>query len=87
MKSPQPYLTIGKTLYPYRGFVGIKQYNPNKSAKYGFLYHSLRNAILPYMYYTLPYAGEPSKRNNEVCKYYILGTGEYTKYVVNGLNY
>ena len=39
------------------------------------------------MYYTLPYAGKPSEINNEAPKYYIAGTDEYTKYLVNGVNH
>ena len=41
---------------------------------------------MPYTYYTLTYAGKPSKTNNEASKYYISGTDEYTKYLVNGVN-
>ena len=42
---------------------------------------------MPYTYYTLPYAGKPSKTNNEASKSYILQTDEYTKYLANGVNY
>ena len=34
-RSPSPYLAIDETFYPYRGSIGIKQYNPSKPAKYG----------------------------------------------------
>ena len=86
VRSPSPYLAIDETLYPYRGSIGIKQYNLSKPAKYGLLYHSLRDAVVPYTYYTLPYAGKPSKTNNEASKY-ISGTDEYSKYLVNGGNH
>ena len=87
MRSPSPYLAIDETLYPYRGPIGIKKYNPSKPAKYGLLNHNLCDAVVPYTYYTLPYAGKPSKTNNKASKYYISGTDEYIKYLVNGVNY
>ena len=82
MRSSLAYLAIDETLYPYCGSIGIKQYNPSKPATYGFLYRSLCDAVVSYTYYTLPYAGKPSERNNEASKYYISGTYEYTIYQV-----
>ena len=38
MRHPSPLLAIDETLYPYRGHIGFRQYNPNKPAKYGLLY-------------------------------------------------
>ena len=38
MRHPFPLLPIDETLFPYCGHIGLKQYNPNKSAKYGLLY-------------------------------------------------
>ena len=64
---------------PYHGSIGIKQYNPSKPAKYGLLYRSLCDAVVPYTYYTLPYAGKPSKTNIVASKYNISGSDEYTK--------
>ena len=78
---------IDQTLYPYRGSIGIKQYNPGKPANYELLYCRLCRAVVPYTYYTLPYPRKPSKTNNAVSKYYISGTDEDTKYLVNGLNH
>ena len=75
------------TLYPFRGSIRIKQYNLSKPAKYGLLYRSLCDAVVPYTYYTLSYAGKPSETSNEASKYYIAGTDEYTKYLVNGVNH
>ena len=86
VRSSSPYLAIDEILYPCCGSIGIKQYNPSKLAKYWLLYHSLRDAVVPFSYYTLPYAGKPSKTNNEASKY-ISGTDEYTKYLVNGGNH
>ena len=36
-RYPSSYLAIDETLYPYRGQIGFKQYNPSKRAKYGLL--------------------------------------------------
>ena len=60
---------------------------PKKPARYRLLYRSLCDAVVTYTYYTLPYAGKPSEINNETSKYYIAGTDEYTKYLVNGVNH
>ena len=87
MRSSSSYLAIDETLYQYRGSVGIEQHNPSKPAKYGLLYRSLCEAVVTYTYYTLPYAGKQSETNNEVSKYYILGTDKYAKYLVNGVNH
>ena len=82
---PSFYLAIDETLYPYRGHIGFKQYNPNKPSKYGLLYRSLCDASLPYNYYSLPYAGKPENLNENLYKkYYVSGTDEYTKYLVEG---
>ena len=87
MRSPSPYIAIDETLYLYHGSIDIKQYKPRKPAKYGLLYRSLCDAVMPYTYYTFPYAWNSSKRNIEVSKYYISETDEYTKYLVNGVNH
>ena len=47
------YVDIDETLYPYRGHICIKQYNLNKPAKDGFLYHSLYDSLVQYTYFTL----------------------------------
>ena len=36
--NPSSYVSVDKTLYPDRGRIGMKQYNPSKPAKYGLLY-------------------------------------------------
>ena len=87
MRRPPPYLALDETIYPYRGSIGSKQYNPSKPAKYALLYRSLYDAVVPYTYYTCPYAGKPSKTNNEASKYYISGTDKYIRYLVNGSNH
>lgn len=83
-RNPSPYLAIDETLYPYRGHISFKQYNPSKPAKYGLLYRSLCDSVVPYTYFTLPYAGKPNEIDDEAAQYYVTGTDEYTKYLVRG---
>ena len=82
LHNPSYYLAIDEILYPFRGRIGMKQYNPSKPAKYGLLYRSLCDAVVPYTYITLPYAGKPNDINNEAKKYYVCDTDGYTKYLV-----
>ena len=81
LRKPSVHLAIDETLYPYRGRIGFKQYNPSKPAKYGLLFRSLCDSALQYMYFCLPYAGKPNGQPNE---FYVTKTDEYTKYLVNG---
>ena len=85
MRHPSPLLAIDETLYLYRGHIGFKQYNPNKQAKHGLLSRSLCDSPIPYTYYSLPYADKPEKVEGPAAKYYITGTGEYSKYLINKL--
>ena len=39
-----------------------------------------------YTYFTLPYAGKPEDLNTEASKFYITGTDEYSKYLVENFN-
>ena len=72
MRHPSPLLAIDETLYPYCGHIGFKQYNPNKPTKYGLLYRSLCDSLIPYTYYSLPpYAGKQEKVEGPAAKYYI----------------
>ena len=70
-RYPSPYLAIDGTLYPYRGHINFKQYNPSKSTKYGMLYRSLCKSSIQYTYFTilLPCAGKPEDLNNEASKF------------------
>ena len=61
----------------------MKQYNPNKPAKYGLLYRCISDARLPYTYNTLLYAGKPNNIIPE--SEYVAGTDNYTKYLAKGL--
>ena len=88
MKGPSSYWALDETLYPYLGSIGIKQHNTNKMAKYRLLHCSFCDVVVPYMYYTLPYARKPSETNNEAYpKYYIWRTDKYIRYLVHGLNH
>ena len=80
-RVPSEYLAIDETLYPYRGSIKLRQYNPNKPAKYGLLYRSILDSTIPYTYFTLPYAGKPEAPN----QYYVTGTDKYTEYFVESL--
>ena len=53
----------------------------------GLLYGSSCDASLPYNYYSLPYAVKPENLNENLYKkYYVSGTDEYTKYLVEGVS-
>ena len=82
MRVPSEYLSIDETLYPYRGNVRIRQYNPSKPARYGLLYRSISDARVPYTYYSIGYAGKPEGVPN---KYYISSTDGYTRFLVDSL--
>ena len=86
MRCPSALLAVDETLYPYRGHIGFKQYNPQKPAKYGLLYGSLCDTTVTYTYFSLAYAGKPEVVGGNRAKFYITGTDEYTKYLVNGLS-
>ena len=87
-RYPSSYLAVDETLYPYRGKIGFKQYNPNKPAKYGLLYQSLCDATVPYTYFSLPCAGKPEvlDKENPAASYYVTGTDKHTKYLFKGFS-
>ena len=85
MGCPSASLAVDETLYPYMGHIGFKQYNPQKSAKYGLLYRSLCDSTETYNYFSLAYAGKPEVVGGNGEKSYITSTDEYTKYLVNRL--
>ena len=76
---PSEYLSLDETLYPMRNQIGIKQYNPNKPAKYGLLFKSLNDARYPYTYQSIVYAGKPEKGDGP---FYITGNVNYIKTLV-----
>ena len=76
---PSEYLSLDETLYPMRNQIGIKQYNPNKPAKYGLLFKSLNDARYPYTYQSIVYAGKPEKGDGP---FYITGNENYIKTLV-----
>ena len=76
---PSEYLSIDETLYPMRTQVRIKQYKPNKPAKYGLLFKSLNDARFPHTYQSIPYAGKPAAGEGP---YYLNKTEDYVKKLV-----
>ena len=87
MRCPSALLAVEETLYPYRGHIGFKQYNPQKPAKYGLLYRSLCDSTVTYTCFSLAYAGKPEGVCGNGAKFYITSTDEYTKYLVNGISH
>ena len=85
-RNPSELLATDETLYPYRGSIEFKQYNPSKPGKYGLLYRSLCNSVTTYAYCQLPYADKPEITEGPASKYYVTGTDEYTKYLVNEIS-
>ena len=83
MRYPSPQLAIDETLYPYCGCIGFKQYNPRKPEKYGLLYRSFYDSTTTCTYFTLAYTGKPESTDGPAIKYYLTGTNEYPKYLVN----
>ena len=62
MRVPSLPISIDESLFPYRGHISIKNYNPNKPARYGLLFKSIPDAEVPNTYYNLTYAGKPVSR-------------------------
>ena len=77
------YLATDDTLHAHRGMVKLKQYNPKKPAKYGLLYRSISDSVVPYTFFTLPYAGKPEIEGSE---FYVTGTNEYGVYLADNLS-
>ena len=46
MRIPDVYLAIDKRIYPCRGRVKLKQYNPDKPAKYELLYRRIYDSTV-----------------------------------------
>ena len=80
---PEDYISLDETLYPTRTQVSFKQYNPDKPAKYGVLFKSLNCARYPYTYQTHVYSGKPEVTEGN--RYYVQGTINYIKYLVENL--
>ena len=77
------YLATDDTLHAHRGMVKLKQYNPNKPAKYGLLYRSISDSVVPYAFFTLLYARKPEIEGS---KFYVTGTDEYSVYLADNLS-
>ena len=73
------YLSLDETLYPTRGQISFKQFNPSKPAKYGMLYKS-------YCYlFTSSTAGYSGMPKAEPTSCYRLGTSRTIKYLIQNL--
>ena len=77
--APSEYLSIDETLYLMRQQIAFRQYNPNKSRRYGLLLKSLNDARFPYTYKAAPYAAKPKAGDGP---YYLKSTIDYIKYLV-----
>ena len=80
---PEDYLSLDETMYPMRAQIAFKQYNPNKPAKYGMLFKSINCSRYPYTYQSHVYCGKPESEPNQ---FYIAGTNNYIKFLVEKLN-
>ena len=86
MRPPSPLLAVDETLYPHCGHFRFQQYNLNTLAKYGMLYQSLCNSLIPYNYYSVPYPDKSEEVKGPTAKYYITRTDEYSKYLIKELS-
>ena len=50
--QPGAYLIIDETLYVTRNQISFKQYNPSKQARYGVVYKSINEALIPFTFVT-----------------------------------
>ena len=75
---PSLVLSVDETLQPYCGAICFKQYNPNKSAKYGLLIRGARDLTTTHTHYILQYASKPKVAQGDSAKYYVTGTDAYT---------
>ena len=58
----------------------FRQYNLNKPHNYGLLFNSLNDAMKPFTYKAVPYAGKPADGTGP---YYLENTLDYVKYLVH----
>ena len=74
----QPFL---KVQAPFAHlYVGLKNYNPSKPAKYGLLFWRFCNSTAQFTDLTPPYAGKPQGKLNQ---YYAFGMEKYIEYHVD----
>ena len=65
------YVAIDECLYSMRNKISIKQFNPNKPAKYGLLFKELNEVRIPYIHRSEIYAGRPQiVEDNPASEYY-----------------
>ena len=80
---PDEHITIDETLYNLYTQVQFKVYNKGKPQKYGVNFKSLNAVSYPYTYTNHVYAGKPVGCPNQ---FYLSGTDNYTKYLVDYLS-
>ena len=73
---PNDYLSLDETLYPTRKQISFKQFHPNKPAKYGMLYKSIKACRYPFTFSTAVYSCKPKA---EPTFYYTPGTSQAVK--------
>ena len=79
---PGDYLSLHETLYPMRKQISFKQYNPDKTAKYGLLLKAINVAHYPYTFIAAPYFGKPVRDPGE---YYVSGKFEVVNKIIDCL--
>ena len=62
---PGDLLSIDKKLYPIRNKVAFKQFNPNRSGKYGLLFKNINASRYLYSFVSAPYFGKPVREPTE----------------------
>ena len=73
------FMAIDECLYACRNQISIKQYNPNKPAKYGLLIKELNSVRVPYTHRSEVYAGKPVSEG----PYYLKSVEELTLRLVD----
>ena len=75
------FITVISKLCFYRCLIHIKSRGKNLlDARVVFIV--LIFSAIPYIYYSLPYAGKPEKIEGSPEKYYITGMDEFSKYLI-----
>ena len=77
--APTEFLSIDQTLYPTRKQINFRQYNSNKTHRYGFLLNSFHDSRFPYIYKAVPY---PAKSKAGDVLHYIKSVIDYINYLV-----
>ena len=79
---PDEWLSLDETLFLMRNKISFKQYNKSKPSKYGLLFKSINAVRYSYTFMSLSYCGKPK---DETSPFYIAGTENAAKYLVEKL--